>query len=72
MGNWLKEQPGVSTAMNIVGYGFLAGGQKSNAAAAFIGLDDWDERTTKDLSVDALMGKIMARGAQIPQPRSSP
>lgn len=67
MGNWLKEQPGVSTAMNIVGYGFLADGQKSNAAAAFIGLDDWDERTTKDLSVDALMGKIMARGAQIPQ-----
>ena len=42
MGNWLKEQPGVSTAMNIVGYGLLAGGQKPNAAAAFIGLDDWD------------------------------
>ena len=67
MGNWLKEQPGVEQAMNIVGYGILAGGQKSNAAAAFIGLTDWDQRTTKDLSVNALIGKIIARGAQIPQ-----
>ncbi|MFR6643877.1 MAG: efflux RND transporter permease subunit, partial [Megasphaera sp.] len=47
MGNWLKEQPGVEQAMNIVGYGILADGQKSNAAAAFIGLTDWDQRTTK-------------------------
>ena len=67
MGNWLKEQPGVEQAMNIVGYGILADGQKSNAAAAFIGLTDWDQRTTKDLSVNALIGKIIARGAQIPQ-----
>ena len=67
MGNWLKEQPGVEQAMNIVGYGILADGQKSNAVAAFIGLTDWDQRTTKDLSVNALIGKIIARGAQIPQ-----
>lgn len=67
LGKWIEEQPGVTRAMNVVGYGILAGGAKTNSATAFIGMDDWDERTTKDLSVDALVGKIMAHGAQIPQ-----
>ncbi|MFV0616399.1 efflux RND transporter permease subunit [Megasphaera sp. WILCCON 0056] len=67
MSNWLQQQPGVSQVMNVVGFSILAGGQKPNAATAFIGMDDWDARPTKDLSADALVGKIMARGAQMPQ-----
>lgn len=65
--NWLQQQPGVSQVMNVVGFSILAGGPKPNAATAFIGMDDWDARPTKDLSADALVGKIMGRGAQMPQ-----
>ncbi|WP_299917518.1 efflux RND transporter permease subunit [uncultured Megasphaera sp.] len=65
--DWLQQQPGVSQIMNVVGFSTLAGGPKPNAATAFIGMDDWDARPTKDLSADALVGKIMARGAQMPQ-----
>lgn len=67
LGNWIEEQPGVTRAMNIVGYGILAGGAKTNSSTIFVGMEDWDQRKTKDLSVDALVGKIMAHGAQIPQ-----
>ena len=31
-------------------------------------MSDWDQRKDKSLSVDALVGKIMAMGNQIPQP----
>lgn len=65
--NWLQQQPGVSQVMNVVGFSILAGGPKPNAATAFIGMEDWDDRPTKDLSADALVGKIMGRGAQMPQ-----
>lgn len=67
MGNWIEQQPGVTKAMNVVGYGILAGGAKTNAATAFVGMEDWDQRKDPSLSVDALVGKIMAHGAQIPQ-----
>lgn len=67
LSNWLKEQPGVSSYMNITGFSILSNGQKPNAITTFIGMSDWKERPTKDLSVDALVGKMMAYGAQIPQ-----
>lgn len=53
--------------MNITGFSILSNGQKPNAITTFIGMSDWKERPTKDLSVDALVGKMMAYGAQIPQ-----
>ena len=67
LGTWINEQPGVNQAMNVVGFSMLAGGPKTNAGVSFVGLNDWDKRTDKALSVDALVGKIMMKGSQIPQ-----
>lgn len=67
VGTWLQQQPGVKDAMEIVGFGMLAGGQKSNAAVVFVTMDDWSERKTKDLSIDTLVGKAMGFGNAIPQ-----
>ncbi len=67
LGNWIEQQPGVTQSMNIVGYNMLAGGAKTNGAMAFVGMEDWDQRKDPSMSVDALVGKIMAHGAQIPQ-----
>lgn len=65
--NWLRQQPGVNNVMNVTGFSILAGGVKSNGMAAFVSLDDWSKRTTKDLSVDTLVGKTMGVGSQMPQ-----
>lgn len=67
LGNWIEQQPGVTQSMNIVGYNMLADGAKTNGATAFVGMEDWDQRKDPSMSVDALVGKIMAHGAQIPQ-----
>lgn len=67
LGNWIEQQPGVTQSMNIVGYNMLADGAKTNGATAFVGMEDWDQRKDPGMSVDALVGKIMAHGAQIPQ-----
>lgn len=64
---WLEQQPGVTNVMNVVGFSILADEPKSNGSASFIGMSDWDQRKDKSLSVDALVGKIMAMGNQIPQ-----
>ena len=65
--NWLRQQPGVNNVMNVTGFSILAGGVKSNGMTAFVSLDDWSKRTTKDLSVDTLVGKTMGVGSQMPQ-----
>ncbi len=67
LGNWIESQPAVTRSMNVVGYSILSSGAKTNGATLFVGMEDWDQRETEDLSVDALVGKIMAHGAEIPQ-----
>ena len=67
LGNWLESQPGVRNSMNVVGFNILAGGPKPNGSVAFVSMDDWKDRTTPDRSVDAIVGKTMAHGMQIPQ-----
>lgn len=67
LGKWIEQQDGVNDVMNVVGFSILASGAKSNAGVSFVGMKDWSERKTADLSVDALVGKIMAHGAQMPQ-----
>lgn len=65
--NWLQSQPKVASVMDVTGYSILAGGVKPNGVSIFLGMDDWSQRKTKDLSVDALIGKTMAMGSQLPQ-----
>lgn len=67
LGNWLESQPGIKYSMNVVGFNILAGGPKPNGAVAFVAFDDWNQRTKKELSVDAAVGKTVMHGMQIPQ-----
>lgn len=67
MTQWLQSQPAVKGVMNVTGFSILAGGAKPNGMTIFLGMDDWSQRKTKDLSVDALVGKTMMFGNQIPQ-----
>jgi len=54
----LAEQPGVKTWFTLGGLSLLEGSQSSNAATTFIGLKDWDERTTPELQQGPLIGQI--------------
>ncbi|MCH4179141.1 MAG: efflux RND transporter permease subunit [Megasphaera sp.] len=65
--DWIRSQPGVKYSMDVVGYSILAGGAKPNGAITFVSMEDWSKRTTKDLSVDTLVGKIMGYGNKLPQ-----
>lgn len=67
VGSWLQQQPGVKDSMEIIGFGILASGQKANSGVIFVMMDDWSERSTKELSVDTLVGKAMGFGNAIPQ-----
>lgn len=64
---WITEQPGVEGTMNVTGFGMLASAQKPNVGAVFVKMKPWDERTSKALSVDTLVGKIMGYGMTVPQ-----
>lgn len=64
---WLQQQPGVESVMDVTGFSILAGGAKTNGLTIFLGMSDWSQRKTPDLSVDALIGKTMGMGNQLPQ-----
>ena len=51
------NQRGVNYVVNVAGYSLL-GGQGENVALAVIGLKNWNERTSKDLSVESLIKKF--------------
>lgn len=54
----LSQQEGVETWFTLGGMSLLEGSQSSNAATMFIGLTDWDERTSEDLQQGHLIGEI--------------
>ena len=57
----LKDQPGVKTWFTLGGLSLLEGSQSSNAATMFIGLKDWEERTTPGVQQMPLIGEISRR-----------
>lgn len=61
----LAEQPGVKTWFTLGGLSLLEGSQSSNAATIFIGLKDWEDRTTPELQQGPLIGQISAKLAAI-------
>ena len=63
--DYMGQQPGVEQTQSITGYDILSGGAKSNAGVAFIKLKHWDDRGSGE-SVDTLIGKTFAYGAQHP------
>lgn len=61
----LQEQEGIRAVMAIPGFDIMAFSSKSSAATFFIGLDTWDERTTPETQINALINKTFAIGAQV-------
>lgn len=66
---FIGEQPGVEATMGVTGFDILSGGPKQNSGLAFIKLQHWDQRTSPELSVNAVMRKAFAFGMQTPEAR---
>ena len=63
LGAELQKLEGVENVMTVFGYDITTAASKSNAGTLFIGLKNWEERTTKELSVNAYIGKVFRMGA---------
>ncbi len=63
-----KKVSGVKDVIAISGFS-LIGGNGENMAMLIIILDDWDDRKTPDLSINAINGKLMREYASIPAAR---
>ena len=58
---------GVKNVMKISGYDMLSSGTKSNGGTFFVGLENWDKRTTEDLSLEGIVGKVNELGKNHPE-----
>ncbi|MCK8601175.1 efflux RND transporter permease subunit [Desulfoferrobacter suflitae] len=59
----IEEKDTVESCLTLAGRGFSGTGQ--NAGLSFVRLKDWELRDRPELKVDALVGRAMARFAQI-------
>ncbi len=62
----ISKIPGVKNYMIVNGRGMISG-DGENTAMVIINLDDWDERKTPELQLDAILAKIQSATAQIPE-----
>jgi len=60
---YLDEADGIRSVFSVVGFSFS--GQGQNAGIAFVRMTDWDERTTPELQIEAIIGKAMGSLSQI-------
>lgn len=58
-----QEKDTINTAFTVAGFSFAGSGQ--NMGLVFTQLKDWDERTEKDKSVNAIIGRAMGYFSQI-------
>ncbi|HDZ91223.1 MAG TPA: hydrophobe/amphiphile efflux-1 family RND transporter, partial [Deltaproteobacteria bacterium] len=61
----LEDTPGVKDVVMIGGYNLLNSAMDPSSAAAFVMLNPWDERRTPELSLNGIMGALMARVGDI-------
>jgi hydrophobe/amphiphile efflux-1 (HAE1) family protein len=61
----VRKTPGVAGAMSVVGYSMLDGQVKSNAALLVLTLDPFAERTSPELSANALIARLTGAGQQV-------
>jgi hydrophobe/amphiphile efflux-1 (HAE1) family protein len=61
----LRGLPGVESVASVMGYSILDGLAKSNAAFSLVTMQDFEERTTPETAVDAVVAEAMRRGAAI-------
>ena len=65
----LGHTEGVRTYNTIAGYSFFTRSAASYAGTGFIGFKPWDERDRPDLTAKAIVGKLNAEFAKIPEAR---
>jgi len=66
MSDTAMAEPGVESVVAFPGLSPNGGANLPNSALMFIMLDDFDERTTPELSANAIAGKLMGKFNQIP------
>ncbi|MNR99997.1 MULTISPECIES: efflux RND transporter permease subunit [unclassified Brevundimonas] len=66
MSDTAMAEPGVQSVVAFPGLSPNGGANLPNSALMFIMLDDFDERTTSELSANAIAGKLMGKFSQIP------
>ncbi|MFA7231672.1 MAG: efflux RND transporter permease subunit [Victivallaceae bacterium] len=64
----IHKIPGVKDVLAISGFG-MVGGNGENMGMLIVILNDWDERKTPDLDINAIQGKVNAACASIPASR---
>ena len=62
----VQKIKGVREVIAVSGFSIMSGASE-NLGFAIVTLDDWSKRTTPDLSISAIRGKIMEMGTTIPQ-----
>ncbi len=65
MSKMLHETPGIADIIAVSGYSILSGGSE-NAGLGVVVLDPWDQRTSKDVQLDAVLNSVRGRLAAIP------
>ena len=65
--NDIKAIPGVKNVMEVTGFDILSFGSKSNAGTMFIGLEDWADRKSVDLQVNAMIRKVFGVARNYPE-----
>ncbi|PHO11230.1 hydrophobe/amphiphile efflux-1 family RND transporter [Malaciobacter canalis] len=50
----IKETKGVRDVISVAGFDLISGALDSSSATIFLVLEDWEQRTTKDTSIDAI------------------
>lgn len=63
----VRSTPGVQNVVGVGGLDFVTGNYSSNAAALFVMLKPWDQRTTPQLSIQSIIGRVQAQFDEIPQ-----
>jgi len=69
IGDIVRRHPGVLSTFNVNGWNFLRGNASSNAIS-YLQLADWDDRSSEDLKIEAVMAQLKkdvadVEGAQI-------
>jgi hydrophobic/amphiphilic exporter-1 (mainly G- bacteria), HAE1 family len=68
----IGSDPAVAHLLTIPGYSILDGAVESNAATVIVRLKPFEERTTPDLKVDAVINRVAAKTVGIPSARVMP
>ncbi len=66
----LMETEGVRSASVITGYNVLSGVVDSASVTAFVGLDDWKDRTSPQLHVNGILRDVTRKAAAWPEART--